>query len=190
MFKKLLVPLDGSDQSERIGIWAYGMARGLGATVSLLAVVDPDDLDLPRDAVDSWRQGTGPAEGPRQGPLDQPVDPETTREPAPRHSDSEGYGRPSAVQIIESSVERARRYLTEEAERIQRQGGAAEINVVVGDPEVEIVRQAEDSGADLIAMATRRESALVRGIVGSVTDRVARNTRLPMLVAHAEAVQR
>ncbi len=36
--KNILVPLDGSDQSERIGRWAGRMARGLGVSVTLLGV--------------------------------------------------------------------------------------------------------------------------------------------------------
>ncbi|MCH7740190.1 MAG: universal stress protein [Chloroflexi bacterium] len=38
MIENILVPLDGSDQSERIGRWAGGMAKGLGASLTLLGV--------------------------------------------------------------------------------------------------------------------------------------------------------
>jgi len=38
MIENILVPLDGSDQSERIGRWAGGMAKGLGASLILLGV--------------------------------------------------------------------------------------------------------------------------------------------------------
>ncbi|MCH7740622.1 MAG: universal stress protein [Chloroflexi bacterium] len=42
MIENILVPLDGSDQSERIGRWAGGMAKGLGASLTLLAVPSPN----------------------------------------------------------------------------------------------------------------------------------------------------
>ena len=42
MIKNILVPLDGSDQSERIGRWAAGMAKGLAASLTLLGVPSPD----------------------------------------------------------------------------------------------------------------------------------------------------
>jgi len=38
MFDHILVPLDGSDQSEQIGRWAGGLAKGLGASITLLGV--------------------------------------------------------------------------------------------------------------------------------------------------------
>ena len=38
MFDHILVPLDGSDQSEQIGRWAGGLAKGLNASVTLLGV--------------------------------------------------------------------------------------------------------------------------------------------------------
>jgi len=42
MIENILVPLDGSDQSERIGRWAGGMAKGLGASLTLLSVPSTD----------------------------------------------------------------------------------------------------------------------------------------------------
>ena len=38
MIENVLVPVDDTDQSERIGRWAGGMAKGLGASLTLLGV--------------------------------------------------------------------------------------------------------------------------------------------------------
>jgi nucleotide-binding universal stress UspA family protein/YHS domain-containing protein len=53
-----------------------------------------------------------------------------------------------------------------------------------GNPAQEIVRCADQRGADLIAMSTHGRSELVRALVGSVTDRVIRTAPVPVLVFH------
>jgi nucleotide-binding universal stress UspA family protein/YHS domain-containing protein len=53
-----------------------------------------------------------------------------------------------------------------------------------GSPAREIVRYADQHGADLIAMSTHGRSDLVRMLVGSVTDRVIRTSPVPVLVLH------
>ncbi|MDP6822563.1 MAG: universal stress protein [Dehalococcoidia bacterium] len=79
MFKKILVPLDGSEQSERIGGWACGLALGLGADIVLLGVVDPDDIEMP--GYGSGYGGTGSTAA-GEGPYDQPAR-DSTRGAAP-----------------------------------------------------------------------------------------------------------
>ena len=51
-----------------------------------------------------------------------------------------------------------------------------------GAPAREILKIAEEVGADLIAMESHRGSAVVRGILGSCTDAIVRSGRLPVLV--------
>ena len=51
MIENILVPLDGSDQSERIGRWAGGMAKGLGASLTLLSVPSTDSRKKGEGAV-------------------------------------------------------------------------------------------------------------------------------------------
>lgn len=195
MFKKILIPLDGSDQSERIGGWACGLARGLGAEIVLFGVVDPDEVDLPaarpdRDRISPTGAGQGrydqpgvaSTRGAAPGPI--PSTPITGVTPSASVPDSGAYG----TQMIDAAVERARRYLISEAARVDADGGKSEIEVTVGKPAEEIVTAAERLGVDMIAMATRRESALARGILGSVTDRVIHTTKLPLLVIHPESV--
>lgn len=46
MFQRFLVPLDGFDQSERIGRWANGLAAGLGAEITLFGAVEPGKADF------------------------------------------------------------------------------------------------------------------------------------------------
>ena len=195
MFKKILVPLDGSEQSERIGGWACGLARGLGADIVLLGVVDPDDIAMPGHGSGYGGAGSTAA---GEGPYDQPAR-DSTRGAAPGPIPSAPVTGVTAnapepnilahrTQLIDEAVERARRYLQGEVERVQVAGGSAEVEVTVGDPAEEIVGSAERLGVDGIAMATRRESSLARGVLGSVTDRVIHTTNLPLLALHPEDV--
>ena len=195
MFNKILIPLDGSEQSERIGGWACGLAQGLGANIVLLAVVDPDDIAMPGSGAGDAGQGSTRA---GEGRYDQPGG-DATRGAAPGAipttpvtgvTPSAG-GSGNAVtrtQVIDEAVERARRYLLGEAERVAVAGGKAEVEVVVGNPAEEIVSSAVRLGVDAIAMATRREASLARGGLGSVTDRVIHTTGLPLLALHPEDV--
>lgn len=199
MFKKMLVPLDGSDQAERIGSWASGLARSLGTEVVLLSVVNPDDLDLPEYSPEHTRvggtsAGAGPydrpeAEGNRdsfdRGPGDAwatGTAPQSAVSYYAPERHSPGYG----TQLIDEEMEMARRYLKGEADRLALSGVKAEAHVTAGDPSEEIVNSARRLGADIIAMATRRESVLARGVLGSVTDRVLHKSPVPVLAIHPE----
>ena len=56
------------------------------------------------------------------------------------------------------------------------------LEVVGGNPAVEILRVAAERGVDLIAMTTHGRGALGRWVFGSVADRVARSSPVPVLL--------
>ena len=86
-----------------------------------------------------------------------------------------------APERLGPAMEQARRYLERRAQTFHEAGVKATTSVVGGNPAEEIVKRAASSDVDMIAMATRRESALARGILGSVTDRVLHSTPVPLL---------
>ncbi len=183
MFKKILIPLDGSDNSEKIGNWATGVARALGAEISLLAVVDPDQFKRPSRDVRRQRQA-------RDGDsLDEPMD-------AAAETGTDSTGTPTLIdktqesavlesssgeKIIEEAVFRAKRYLQNQADKLISPGLPVSTHVVVGDPVDEIVNRITEIDADMVAMATHRGSMIARGVLGSVTDRVLRSSSVPVL---------
>lgn len=59
-----------------------------------------------------------------------------------------------------------------------------EIEVATGDSSDEILAAAERRRADLIVMATHGRGGLDRWIIGSVADRVARTSPVPVLLVH------
>ena len=137
MFKRILVPLDGSEQAERICGWVIGFANSIDAEVELLTVIDPGRRTLP---------------------------------------------------VEDQATEPARRYLHRRARTFEAYGVRTTSHVAVGNPAEEIVARAGTPGIDLIAMATRRGSALARGVLGSVTDRVLRSTPVALLTMHFHGV--
>jgi nucleotide-binding universal stress UspA family protein/YHS domain-containing protein len=74
--------------------------------------------------------------------------------------------------------------LYEATQRLATSPAAVTPLLTFGRPEQEIVRCADQHGADLIAMSTHGHSMLARMLVGSVTDRVIRTSPVPVLVMH------
>lgn len=62
------------------------------------------------------------------------------------------------------------------------------VKVVRGDPAVEIVRCARETGQELIAMATHGRSGVDRLIRGSVAERVLRTAETPLLLCNPRGV--
>jgi nucleotide-binding universal stress UspA family protein len=74
----------------------------------------------------------------------------------------------------------ARRYLTGVAAGLA--GLEVEVAVRFGEPVEEIVREAQASGTDLIAMATHHRAGFDRMWNGSVAEEVGRRASLPVLL--------
>ncbi len=181
MFKQILVPLDGSEYAENIEGWVAGLARPLGANIALLAVVNPDELRLPETSVSVGYPLPG------RKPFDKPVIENPVTEISSRGGPptiAPGLG----TQVVDRAVEFARNYLVREAQRLAVAGVSASYHVAVGSPAEEIVRFSRDNRVDMIAMATHRESALARGVLGSVTDRVLHSTSVPVMAVHPKDI--
>ena len=183
MFSKILLPLDGSTNAEKIAEWGEGLARSFDASISLLMVVDPEK-------VPGEDFGSGP-DRPLRGasPMDQPagvgeksggiaiVDGVSVAAEDARRSGSYGVG----TQVVERVIEDAKKYVEGVASEFSSKGFSVNAMTTVGTPAVEILRVADEENIDLISMATHRGPSIARGILGSVTDRVLRSSTLPVL---------
>ena len=154
-FKKILVPLDGSDMAAGILAVARDMAQRVGAKLDLLAVVDPETIELP--SYMPFMGGERSIVGP--GPDDMAA---------------------NEIKIVR--IKTATQYLNTIAESIRDDGQEVSVEAVVGDPAQAIIEAAHKNRNDLITMATRGRSALGRGLLGSVTDKVAHSSAVPMLI--------
>jgi nucleotide-binding universal stress UspA family protein len=79
-------------------------------------------------------------------------------------------------------------YLEEIARRIRPRGFSVTTRVAVDPSPVHaILELANERGVDLIAMETHARSGVSRLVLGSVTDKVVRTARMPVLVHRRRA---
>lgn len=192
--KKILVPLDGSENAEKIGGWVAGLALPLGAEVVLVTIVNPDKIELPRSTAEHGHPIPG-----RAGQYDRPgiestgalsgasgmVGGATT---TPGHGGGVEHAPGFGTQVLDSVMEQASSYVEREADQMNAAGVKSSFKAVMGDPAEEIVNYAQKIDADLIAIATHRGSGIARGVLGSVTDRVIRTAGMPVMAVHPESL--
>lgn len=187
MIKKILVPLDGSANAEKIAGWSEGLAEAFEASFVLLSVVDPEKierpdvdpgLDRPLHRIEAGSTGS-PGGIAATAPFGHAISATTES----GHADI-AYG----TQVIEAAAEAQNRYVNDVAKRLSERGFQVRAKVAIGKPEDEIVKAADEEKVDIVAMATHRGSAIARGVLGSVTDRVVHATTRPVLVIRPETV--
>jgi nucleotide-binding universal stress UspA family protein len=84
---------------------------------------------------------------------------------------------------IEAHVEGvARKYLEESLVLLRRSKVGAEVKVVVGPTPESILTELEESRADLVVMGRRSRDEPKDLLLGSVSDRVARHVKVPILL--------
>lgn len=76
-------------------------------------------------------------------------------------------------------------YLKNTAEGLKTKGIAVKVKVSIGNAAEEIMKAADETNADLIAMSTHGRSGLSRLAFGSVTDKVLRGGNVPVLMIRA-----
>jgi nucleotide-binding universal stress UspA family protein len=98
-----------------------------------------------------------------------------------------GRRRPAAQPAMSQESAAAERYLENIAETNRHFGVAINTDLRHGDPAVELLRAAEELGADTIALATHSRRGLDRLMFGSVAERVVHGTSLPVILLSAQA---
>ena len=192
--KKILVPLDGSENAEKIGGWVAGIALRLGAEAALTTIVDLNKIELPESTAEHGHPIPG-----RSGQYDRPG-----RESAmalaggtgivggaalsPGRGDESRHAPAFGTQILDRAMQEADESLEKEADRLNASGVKSSYSALMGDPAEVIVEHARAIDADMIAMATHRGSAIARGVLGSVTDRVLRSSHIPVMAVHPESL--
>jgi nucleotide-binding universal stress UspA family protein len=87
---------------------------------------------------------------------------------------------------IDAMLDRGKEHFAEEFQELEKEsknlGVAVDLRVVVGHPAEQIVREAEDTHADLIVMGRRGMTRATRWILGSVSERVLRYAHCPVTV--------
>jgi nucleotide-binding universal stress UspA family protein len=149
---KLLVPLDGSKQSETVLPHVERLASRLKAEVTLLHVVMP--LYQVYTAVESIGYYGG------MGMVRVPYTEEQ-------------------MKLLKTNAES---YLQKVNSRLMDEGVKTSYKVVVGSAGEEIIKAADEMAADMVAMSTHGESGFSRWEHGSIADKVLRAGNTPLLL--------
>lgn len=158
MFKRMLVPIDGSNSSAAVVPYAAQLAKRLECRVDLLLVEPTSGAQLPHP------EHHRPSERKQNGETGSLVVGTST----PKH-------------IREANERYVQRHIEEfEALNVEACG-----SVVCGDAVEEILRAALDLRSDAIAMTTRKLANYARKDTGSIAEEVLWRSKLPvLLVAH------
>ncbi|MDA1280314.1 MAG: universal stress protein [Chloroflexi bacterium] len=183
MIKRILMPIDQSENSGRIQSWVTGLAKPLDAEIVLLTVIDPEKIYMPHvvspqeRALDRSQQEHAHTTGGAY------IEPSGVGVILSASSRGAGPEQPQVLgtQVIDQAVTAADRYLAHLADQIRSEGIRVTTTVEIGDPATQIIKAATDEQVELIGMATHRKSVLARGILGSVTDRVIHSSTIPVM---------
>lgn len=164
MFRKILVPCDGSDlASESVFPQVEDLARSMDAEVIILRVVPAP----------SGRSGSAFKPGLPEMPAPLPVTAEDVKVARyPIYKDQE----------IASAEAEARHSVSQAEAMLRERGIKARSEVLLGQPAEEIIDYAQEENVDLIVMCTHGRSGLGRWVFGSVTEKVLRAAQTPVLV--------
>ena len=84
--------------------------------------------------------------------------------------------------ILRKSKTKFKRYMAKAVDKLKKNGINAKTVIIEGMPSDEILNYADKNQIDLIIMSTKGSSGLTRWAFGSVTDKVMRNSPVPVLV--------
>jgi len=154
MFRKILVPLDGSRFALRALKYAIEIAQRFEAEIVFIQVIKPATPPVftgyPGDATAATMEAA----------LD------------------------VTNKLDKKNLARSKRYLDGKVQTIKCQGLTGAYNVAIGDPAHSIIDYANKENVDLIVMTTHSKSGLKRAILGSVADTVIRDSGKPVMVMH------
>lgn len=143
MYRRILVPLDGSKVAEGVLPHARALAFAEGAELVLLRVAANPVLEFT-------------------------------------------FSDPSVAQsVLEDLETQSKKYMAGIEESLKQDGFLVSSLIREGAVADSILRTAEEIGADVIAMSTHGRTGAARWLLGSVADRVVRNSSIPVLLIRA-----
>ncbi|MBI5300740.1 MAG: universal stress protein [Chloroflexi bacterium] len=144
MYRKILVPLDGSKIAEGVLPHAKALAYSEGAELILLNVASNPGMDYL-------------------------------------------FADPGlAASVVEEQQQRSKKYMSEIQEQLRSEGFHVSVLLRDGPVAEVILISAEEAQADVIAMSTHGRTGPARWLLGSVADRVVRNSKIPVLLIRAK----
>ena len=153
MFKRILVPLDGSRLSGGALSYAIDIAKRYQSKLIVMRVVPPATVVPSSTATEIG------------------IDPAAAR-----------IAVQSARIQDRANVMRVRKYLQQKLRAITGQDIEGAYHIAVGEPGKSIIRHSAEAKVDLIVMMTSGKGGLKRAILGSVADEVVRKAGVPVLL--------
>jgi nucleotide-binding universal stress UspA family protein len=155
MYKKILVPLDGSELAECVLPHVESIAKGCSVpNLVFVRVVEPAHLPVATEFA-----GGG--------------------------SFSEEDAAKARKRQDEHNRAEAKQYLNNIIKQGTYDGAALKAEVIMGKPADSIAEYAEKKGVDLIVIATHGRSGISRWVYGSVADKVLRSACVAVLMVRA-----
>ncbi len=172
MFKKILVPCDGSELAQgSVFPHVESLAEKTGAEVIILRVVSPP----------AGRSGSAFKPGAPEMPIPLPVTAEDAHTALhPIYRDQE----------IASAEDEARRSVAQAEAMFRDKGIRVRSEVLLGQPAEEIIDYAAQQDVDLIVMCSHGRSGIGRWVFGSVTEKVLRGATSPVLMIRPEELRK
>jgi nucleotide-binding universal stress UspA family protein len=163
VYKKILVPLDGSKLAECALPHVEELAKGCDTEEVILVSVT--------ERVQGFRvlEGVQPIAKPTSGWLE-------PSQPLGERLIPEAFGK---------KEKQAQRYLDRIAKAMAAKGINVSTEVLLWEPAEAIIGYAKQSGCDLIVMASHGRSGPSRWAYGSVADKVLRGSCIPVLMIRA-----
>lgn len=156
LYRRILLPLDGSDVARSALAAAAGFSRLFNSELTLITVLPESARDMKPVGALTHADAAG----------------EPATSPAPHRDDARSEGA---------------HYLRRVAVELEKVGVRTNCTAIENpDAATEIVLTARDRGVQLIVMASRGRSGIVRGLLGSVTDRVIHSSPIPVMVVPAD----
>lgn len=170
MYRRILVPLDGSELAECALPHVEGIAKAGGTEEVILVSV----AEASASHVHISEFAVGEKPWPRPD-----VSEAALWVPGPEAGDHKI--------AVGKQMDQAERYLDGMRERLQEKGIKVRTKVLVGNPAQEISSLAQQEHADLVIMASHGWSGISRWTHGSVADKVFRASSVPVLMVRAPA---
>lgn len=160
MYRKILVPLDGSEMAECSLDQAKAVATGCHVPeVTILSVIEPSEQNVPYN----WGGGAD---------VVQPQD--------VAQMEKEKKNLATADQ---KSTAAAKKYLARVADSFSKEGVKVKTEVLKGQPADIILDYAEKNNVDLVILSSHGRSGKSRFDFGKVADKIIHSSNIPLIVA-------
>ncbi len=156
MYKKIMVPLDGSDLAECVLPQVDGFVAGLqGETIIFVTVIEPTPTHYSEMGSD--------------------IDPHVFE-----------IMQKNTKMVDEERISYAARYLKQVIYQVKQDGVKYKAEVLVGQVADRLADYIDANKIDLVLIATHGRSGISRWVRGSVADKVLRSSHAPVLMVRAD----